>query len=162
MYQGPADHCEGDCNPDVIFLLQPYLTIHYCNQSVLVIVPDLNIFVWVITTFISFWEAPWYSTFILHASYLYNSMGTEVLQCLFVTILASPWSPLSQVSALYYYYENMVFRFMLPCLVFDHIVGYFVFTYVALTHSDEQQPHIHCGWHHPGWVYYVVLQKIQL
>ena len=45
-YQGSASHYEGDCNLDVICLIQPFLTIHYCNQSVLAIVPDLNIFVW--------------------------------------------------------------------------------------------------------------------
>ena len=51
LYQGSASHCEGDCNLDVICLLQPYLTIHYCNQSVLAIVPYLNIFIWSITIF---------------------------------------------------------------------------------------------------------------
>ena len=45
MYQGSADSFEGDRNSDVIRLLQPSLTIHYSNQSVLAIVPDLNIFV---------------------------------------------------------------------------------------------------------------------
>ena len=51
MYQGSADNYEGDCKSDVISLLQQSLTIHYCNQSVLTIVPDLNIFVWIITIF---------------------------------------------------------------------------------------------------------------
>ena len=48
LYQGWADCCEGDCNLDIIRLLQPSQTIQYCNQSVLEIVPDLNIFVWTI------------------------------------------------------------------------------------------------------------------
>ena len=45
LYQESADCCKVDRNLDVIRLLQPYLTIHYCNQSVLAIVPDLNILV---------------------------------------------------------------------------------------------------------------------
>ena len=36
---------------DVISLLHPYLTVHYSNQSVSAIVPDLNIFVWSIKIF---------------------------------------------------------------------------------------------------------------
>ena len=49
LYQGLSDHCEGDRNSDLIFLLQKSQAIQYCNQSVLVIVPDLNIFVSSIT-----------------------------------------------------------------------------------------------------------------
>ena len=45
MYQESADHCEGDRKWDVIGLLHSSLTIHYSNQLVLAIVPDLNIFV---------------------------------------------------------------------------------------------------------------------
>ena len=45
LYQGLADHCEGDRNFNIMCLIHPSHTIHYCNQSVLVIVPDLNIFV---------------------------------------------------------------------------------------------------------------------
>ena len=51
LYQGSADHCEGDHNYNIICLLQLSKTIHYCTQSVLAIVPDLNIFVWSITIF---------------------------------------------------------------------------------------------------------------
>ena len=69
-YQGSANHCEKDCNLDVICLIQQFLTIHYCNQSVLAIVPDLNIFVWSITIFISFRKVPCYITYLLSASYL--------------------------------------------------------------------------------------------
>ena len=45
LYQGSADSCDVDRNSDLICMLQKSQVIHYCNQSVLVIVPDLNIFV---------------------------------------------------------------------------------------------------------------------
>ena len=51
LYQGSANHCEGDYNSNIIFLLQVSHTIHYCNQSVLAIVPDMNKFVFIITIF---------------------------------------------------------------------------------------------------------------
>ena len=60
--------------------------------------------------------------FLLFASFFYNLTGTKVIQFWFVTRLASPLSPLSQVSAQYCYYENIVLRFVLFPLVFDHIV----------------------------------------
>ena len=44
LYKGSANCCEGDRNSDIFRLLQPYQTIHYCNQSMFVIVPDLNMF----------------------------------------------------------------------------------------------------------------------
>ena len=75
LYQASDDCCEWDCNSDIIRLLQPSLTINYCKQSVLAIVTDLNMFVWSIKIFISFREAPWYSSFLLRARYLYNSTG---------------------------------------------------------------------------------------
>ena len=49
LYQGSANCCEGHSISDIIRLLQPYQKIRYCNQSMLVIVPDLNIFFWSIT-----------------------------------------------------------------------------------------------------------------
>ena len=49
LYHGWADCCEGDCNLDIICLLHPSQTIHYCNQSVLLILLDQNIFIWTIT-----------------------------------------------------------------------------------------------------------------
>ena len=104
LYQVSADCCGGYRNSDVIHLLQTYLKIHYCNQSVLAIVPDLNIVVWSITIFISFRKVPWYITFLLPVIYLYNSTVTKVLQCCFVTRLVSLWSSLSKVIALYCYY----------------------------------------------------------
>ena len=51
LYQGSADCFEGDRILDIIRLLWPYQTIHYCNQSVLRIVPDLNILFWSINIF---------------------------------------------------------------------------------------------------------------
>ena len=51
LYQGSADSCEGYRNSDIIRLLQPSQTIHYCNQSVLLIVQDLNVFVFSIMIF---------------------------------------------------------------------------------------------------------------
>ena len=49
IYQGSADSCDGDFNSDLIRLLQESQAIHYCNQSVLAIFPDMNIFVFSIT-----------------------------------------------------------------------------------------------------------------
>ena len=51
LYQGLANHCKGDRNSDIICLLHPYQTIHYCNQSVLGTVPEMNILAWSITIF---------------------------------------------------------------------------------------------------------------
>ena len=51
LYQGSANFCEGHWNSNTSCLLQPSQTIHYCNQSVLLIVPDLNLFIWSITIF---------------------------------------------------------------------------------------------------------------
>ena len=45
LYQGSANCCEGYRNSGLMCLLQKSQSIHYCNQSVLAIVPDLNIFV---------------------------------------------------------------------------------------------------------------------
>ena len=51
LYQGSADRSKGDRNSDLICILHQYHAIRYCNQSVLEIVPDLNIFFFSITTF---------------------------------------------------------------------------------------------------------------
>ena len=51
LYQGPENRFEGDRNSDIICLIQPSQTIHFCNPSVLVISLDLNIFVFSITIF---------------------------------------------------------------------------------------------------------------
>ena len=160
LHQGSDNCCEGDHNSDAIRPLQPYLKIHYFNQSVLAIVPDLNIFVWSITILISFREAPWYSTFLLSASYFYNSTVTKVLQFWFVNRLMSLWSPLSQVSVLYFYYEYMVLRsvryrfvcikiwlchefcFVLNCpmgqrlFTFSQILNLFIYCYFSSQHLN--------------------------
>ena len=49
LYQESAGRCEGYRNSDLICLLKQYQEIHYCNQSVLAIVPDLNLFLFSIT-----------------------------------------------------------------------------------------------------------------
>ena len=51
LYQGSDDCYEGYRNSGIIFLLQPSQKINYCNQSVLAIVPDLNILIWSIVIF---------------------------------------------------------------------------------------------------------------
>ena len=102
LYKGSADCCEGHSISDIIRLIEPSQTIHYCNQSILAIVPDLNIFGWSITIIDLTWKAPWYSYFLLRASYLYNLTGPKALQFWFVTRLTSDWLPLSWVSALYF------------------------------------------------------------
>ena len=78
MYKALADCCEGYRNSDIICLLQPSQKIHYCNQSVLVIVPDLKISAFIITIsdLISRSALVWFS--LLRTSYLYNSMGLRL------------------------------------------------------------------------------------
>ena len=73
IYQGSADLCEGDRNSDIIRLLQKYQEIHYCNQSVLAIFPDLNIFIFSITIFDIIPISALVRFSLLRASYLYNS-----------------------------------------------------------------------------------------
>ena len=75
LYQGSADCCEGDRNSDIICLLQPYQKIHYSNQSVLVIVPNRNIFVFSITIFDLISRSALVLFSLLRASYLYNWTG---------------------------------------------------------------------------------------
>ena len=61
IYQGSADRCEGYRESDLILLIQQSQAVHYCNQSLLAIVPDLNVTYSVLQFLISFREAPWYS-----------------------------------------------------------------------------------------------------
>ena len=75
LYQRSADRCEGYRNSDMICLLQKSQEIHYCNQSVLEIVPDLNVFVFSITIFDLISRNALARFSLLHASYLYNSTG---------------------------------------------------------------------------------------
>ena len=72
LYQGSADRCEGDRNSDIIRLIYQSQAIHYCNQSVLAIVPDLNIFIFIITIFDLILISALVRFSLLSASYLYN------------------------------------------------------------------------------------------
>ena len=75
LYQESADHFEGDRNSDIIRLFQKSQTIHYCNQSVLSIFPDLNIFVFIITIVDIISRRALLRFSLIHATYLYKSMG---------------------------------------------------------------------------------------
>ena len=72
-YQGSADCCEGRRNSNIIRLIWQSQTIHYCNQSVLAIFPDLNIFVFSFKIFDLISRSDMVRFSLLHASYLYNS-----------------------------------------------------------------------------------------
>ena len=72
LYQGSANFSEGDFNSDIIHLLHQYHTIHYCNQLVLAIIPDLTIFFWSITIFDIISRSTLVQLCLLRASYLYN------------------------------------------------------------------------------------------
>ena len=75
LYQGSENCGEGDHNTNIIFLIQPSQAIHYCNQSVLVIVPDLNILVFSITIFDLILRSALVRFSLLRAIYLYSSKG---------------------------------------------------------------------------------------
>ena len=72
IYQGSANHREGYCNSDIIRLLYLSQTIHYYNQSVLAIVPGLNIFVFSITIFDLISRSALVCLCLLRASYLHK------------------------------------------------------------------------------------------
>ena len=73
LYQGSADRFEGDCNSNIIRLLHTSQKIHYCNQSVLLIVPDLNILVFSITIFDLIFRSALARLCLLRAKYWHNS-----------------------------------------------------------------------------------------
>ena len=75
LYQGSADRCEGDSNSDIICLLQQSQTIHYCNQSLLAIFPDLNIFVSGITIFDLILRSALVRFSLLRVSFFFNLTG---------------------------------------------------------------------------------------
>ena len=75
LYQVSANCCEGDCNSDLIRLLQKSQSTHYCNQSVLEIVLDLNILVYSIMIVDIISRSALVQFVLLHASYLYNQTG---------------------------------------------------------------------------------------
>ena len=88
MYQGLADRFEVDRNSDIISLLRPSQAIHYCNQSVLSIVPDLNIFVFSITIVDLISRSALVRFSLLRASYFYNLMGLRFSFFLVTSILS--------------------------------------------------------------------------
>ena len=75
LHHGSADRCEGDDNSDIISLLQKTQKIHYCNQSVLAIFPDLKKFVFSITIFDLILRSALVRLCLLRASYLHNLTG---------------------------------------------------------------------------------------
>ena len=132
LYQGSADCGEGYRNSDIIRLLQPSQTIHYCNQSVLEIFPDLNIFVWNITIFdLISKNCP---GTVLFYYVLAICITQRVLR--FYNFGSLPDSRvrdchLSQVSALYCYYWNMVLRFLryrYVCIKYGYTMNCFVYS----------------------------------
>ena len=103
LYQVSVDCCDGNCNSNIINLLQASQKIHCCKQSVLVIVQDLNTLVWCITNFDLISRSALVHFFSIMCWYLYNLTRTKVLQFWCVITLSYPWLPLSRVSALYCY-----------------------------------------------------------
>ena len=75
LYQGSADHCELNNYSNIFVLLQPSHTIHFCNEWVLVIVQDLNIFIFSIITFDLIFRNTLVWLCLLHAIYLYTFTG---------------------------------------------------------------------------------------
>ena len=75
LYQGSADCCEGYHNLDIIRLLQQSQTIHYCNQSVLAIVPDLTRLVFSISIIDLISRSTMIGSSLLCARYFYNLTG---------------------------------------------------------------------------------------
>ena len=154
MYKGLTDFCVGYCNSDIICVLRPSQIIHYCNQSLLVIVPELNIFVFSITISDLISRSALVRFSLLRASYLYHSIGAKVLHIWFVTSILSLLSPLSQLSALYYYYENTVLRFV-------------QYRFVRIKYGYYRE--FFCSWpascipyrHRNVWVWLFMLRKIQ-
>ena len=108
LYRGSANRCEGDLNSDIILLLQQYQTIHYCNQSVLSIVPDLNIFLFSITIFDLISRGALVRFSLLRASYLYKS--TELRLYIFFSWPASRLSD-SHCHGWVYYIDTTYIRF---------------------------------------------------
>ena len=78
LYQDASDFCEGYFNSDIIRLLQQSQIIHYCNQSVLAIVPDLNKFVFSSKIFDLVSKSALVRFCFLRASYLYKSTGPRL------------------------------------------------------------------------------------
>ena len=67
--------------------------------------------------------------------------GAKVLHVLFVTSIAFSWSPLSWVSAPFWYYKNMVVIFVWYRLVLFNSFWRFISIYPVLKLIDKQQHH---------------------
>ena len=78
LYQGSYDCCEVCHNSNIICLLWPYQEIHYCNQSVLVIIPYLKIFVLSITIVDLISKSALVRFSLLREIYLYNLIGLRL------------------------------------------------------------------------------------
>ena len=75
LYQGSSHHCEGDHKFDIIMLFHPSHKMHYCNQSVLGIVLDLNIFIFSIMIFDLIFRSALIRMCLLCVRHLYISKG---------------------------------------------------------------------------------------
>ena len=75
LYNGSDNCCEGDHNLDIICLLQQSQTIHYYNQSVLAIVPDLTRLLFSITNFDLISRSTMIGFSLICAIYLYKLTG---------------------------------------------------------------------------------------
>ena len=80
---------------------------------------------------------------------------------LFVTSIAFSWSPFLCASLLYWYYKNMVLRFVRYRLVFNNLIWKFISINPAWTHRDEQQHHFLRDRHCNGWVYSIDTREIR-
>ena len=89
LYQWSANCWEGECNSDIIRLLQQSHTIHYCNQSVLEIFTDLNIFVFSITIFDLILRSDLVRFSLLPEICMHNSTGLRFYKFCFVTRITS-------------------------------------------------------------------------
>ena len=149
IYQGSADCCEGDRNSNIIRLLQQYQEIHYCNQSALAIVPDLNIFVFSITIFDTISISALVRFSLLRANYLYNL--TELRFYIFfcnqhrvfvIDIVTGEFTILIL--------HKYGFKVLAISFGFIHLILKFISIHPASTHSDKQQHHFICDSHCHG------------
>ena len=161
LYEGSADRCEVDRNSNIIRLLQPFQTIHYCNQPVLAIAPDLNVLVWSIKISNIISRSSLVQLFLLHANYLYKTIRLR-----FYIFGFLPDSRLCDCHChgwVHYIVttKNMFLLFVQYRLVFDHLVWKFISIYAALRHRKKKLHHFISDLHSHRWVYYVDTTKIQ-
>ena len=77
LYQGSGNYSEKDQNSNIFCLLEQSQAIQYCNQSLLLIIADLNIFIFSITDFDLILRSALVQLCQLHASYLYTPTGVR-------------------------------------------------------------------------------------